>query len=281
MLSLDVVVEAGGRLVLDEPPLIVAQGADVERRCSLTLEEGAIVALRETVVLGRDGESPGTLISVLRATLDGRALLHDGLRVSPGDDDAYVAHAPGHRVVATICLLGMRPVPSPPAIELRRPRRAAARDRGVPGRRRDRGRGDVAMLAQRRAIDHPLIDRRRGFISAQAGDHCGVMRLVVDNSSGGDAELASNVTAGLQARGHAVELREPEPESMFDTAVHVVSTGIVLRVDERPSGSALAEISEVVRDALSRHPSMRRRTRAVPVALGPGGRVLTWIDVFG
>ncbi len=107
------------------------------------------------------------------------------------------------------------------------------------------------------------------------------MHLVVDNSSGGDAQLASIVTVGLQARGHAVELREPEPASMFDTAVHVVSTGIVVRVDERPSGSALAEISEVVRDALSHHPSTRRRTRAVPVALGAGGRVLTWIDVFG
>jgi len=35
-----------------------------------------------------------------------------------------------------------------------------------------------------------------------------------------------------------------------------------------------------VRDALMRHPSMRRRTRAVPVAVGQGGRVITWIDVF-
>ena len=107
------------------------------------------------------------------------------------------------------------------------------------------------------------------------------MRLVVDNSSGGDAQLAASVTAALRARGHTVELREPEGSSMFDTSVHVVSTGIVLRVDERPAPAELDEIAEVVREALIRHPSPRRRTRAVPVNLGTGGQVLTWIDPFG
>ncbi len=105
--------------------------------------------------------------------------------------------------------------------------------------------------------------------------------MVVDNSTGGDAQLAANVADGLSARGYAVEVREPEPASMFDSAVHVVSTGIVLRVDERPPHEKLGEITEVVRDALMRHPSLRRRTRAVPLALGPSGQVLTWIDVFG
>jgi len=107
------------------------------------------------------------------------------------------------------------------------------------------------------------------------------VRVAVDNSSGGDVQLAASVTAGLRDRGHIVENLEPEPSSMFDTAVHVVSTGIVLRVDERPPPAELDEISEVVRGALMRHPSQRRRTRAVPVALGTGGQVLTWIDVFG
>jgi len=37
----------------------------------------------------------------------------------------------------------------------------------------------------------------------------------------------------------------------------------------------------VLRDALMRHPSRRRRTHAVPVALGDSGQVLTWLDVFG
>jgi hypothetical protein len=106
------------------------------------------------------------------------------------------------------------------------------------------------------------------------------MRLVVDNSTGGDEQLATSVAEGLRARGHAVEMRGPEPASMFDTSVHVISTGIVLRVDERPPRDELGEISQVVKSALMRHPSLRRRTRAVPVKVGSSGQVLTWIDVF-
>ena len=106
------------------------------------------------------------------------------------------------------------------------------------------------------------------------------MRLVVDNSTRGDEQLASSVADGLSAPGYEVEMLEPEPASMFDTSVHLVSTGIVLRVDERPPSSAVGEISKVVRDALLSHPSLRRRTRAVPLAVGAGGQVITWIDVF-
>lgn len=107
------------------------------------------------------------------------------------------------------------------------------------------------------------------------------MRLVVDNSTGGDAQLAASLAEGLRAHGHAVELREPEPAAMFDTSVHLVSAGVELRVDELPSEAVLGEISAVVRDSLLRHPSLRRRTRAVPVTLGTNERVLAWIDAFG
>lgn len=107
------------------------------------------------------------------------------------------------------------------------------------------------------------------------------MDLVVDNSTGGDEQLAASVARGLRDRGFEVELRKPSKESMFDTSVHLVSTGIVLRVPERPARSELGTIEEVVRQALMSHTTPRRRTRAVPVALGAGGRVLTWIDVFG
>lgn len=119
------------------------------------------------------------------------------------------------------------------------------------------------------------------FGNSARGPSWGVVQMVVDNSTGGDEQLAQSVTRGLRERGFDVELREPGPESMFDTAVHLVSTGVVLRVQERPAGTTLEEIEQVVRSALMSHPSSRRRTRAVPVALGAGGRVLTWIDVFG
>jgi hypothetical protein len=107
------------------------------------------------------------------------------------------------------------------------------------------------------------------------------MELVVDNSTGGDEELAASVAAGLRERGFDVVLREPSSSSMFDTAVHLVSTGIVLRVPERPARAELSTIEEVVRRALLTHAVPRRRTRAVPLALGAGGRVLTWIDAVG
>lgn len=104
---------------------------------------------------------------------------------------------------------------------------------------------------------------------------------MVDNSTGGDAQLAASVAGGLRARGIDVELREPEPSTMFDSAVHVVSTGIVLRVDARPTADELGTIEDAVRAALITHPSQRRRTRAVPVAIGAGGRIVRWIDIFG
>ncbi len=106
------------------------------------------------------------------------------------------------------------------------------------------------------------------------------MQLVVDNSTGGDEQLAKSVARGLRERGFDVELREPAASSMFDTSVHLVSTGIVLRVPERPDHAELGTIEEVVRSALMTHSKPRKRTRAVPVALGSGGRVLRWIDVF-
>ncbi len=131
VLALDVTIKAGGRLVLDEAPLIVAAGATVTRRAAIELHDGAMAALRDTVVLGRDGESPGTLDGELRATLGGRALLHDGLRVgaASAQADAHVALAPSHRVLSSVCLLG-RPAPEQPQFALAGPgalRRASGR----------------------------------------------------------------------------------------------------------------------------------------------------------
>jgi hypothetical protein len=105
------------------------------------------------------------------------------------------------------------------------------------------------------------------------------MRVVVDNSAGGDSQFADEVAEGLRARAIEVELRRPVRGMMFDTAVHLVSAGLVLRVEARPDRAALATIEEVVRAALMHRSSLRRRTRTVPVRLGEGQRTLTWIDV--
>lgn len=105
--------------------------------------------------------------------------------------------------------------------------------------------------------------------------------IVVDGSAGGDAAFAGAVARGLRDRGLEVELRPPTGGSMFDTAVHLVSSGIAIRVAERPDRATLETIEQVVRAELQHRPSLSRRTRTVPVHLGESKRVLEWIDVFG
>jgi urease accessory protein len=139
VLTLDVVIHAGGRLVLDEPPLIVAGGANVQRRSTIELHDGAVAALRDTVGLGRHGEPPGVLDSTLRATLAGGPLLHDGLRID--EPDPYVALPAGHRVITTLCLLGTRPAVNPP------PTLDAAPSAREPPVSADPARGEASVLA--------------------------------------------------------------------------------------------------------------------------------------
>ena len=107
-----------------------------------------------------------------------------------------------------------------------------------------------------------------------------LMKIVVDNSAGGDSELAADVVRRLQERGLQVELRPPPPSAKYDTSVDLLSAGIVIRVSERPERALLAGVEDDVRAALLHRPSLRRRTRSVPVHLGDGARVLEWIDVF-
>lgn len=106
------------------------------------------------------------------------------------------------------------------------------------------------------------------------------MQVIVDNSAGGDSRFADDVATALRDHGLEVELRAPGPTAMFDTAVHLVSTGLAIRVSERPDRATLTTIETVVRTALIQRPSLRRRTRSVPVHLGDTARVLEWIDVF-
>ena len=105
--------------------------------------------------------------------------------------------------------------------------------------------------------------------------------IVVDGSAGGEPAFAAAVARALRERGLEVELRPPRGGTMFDTAVHLVSSGIAIRVAERPDRETLTTIEDVVRSELLHHPSLRRRTRTVPVHLGESQRVLEWIDVFG
>jgi len=105
VLELDVTVGPGARLFLEDAPLVVAAGANVTRTTTIRLAAGAVATVIDTVILGRAGERPGKLESVLRC--DG--ILHDALRVDPATwaEDAHVALAPGHRAIATYAVLGI------------------------------------------------------------------------------------------------------------------------------------------------------------------------------
>ena len=72
------------------------------------------------------------------------------------------------------------------------------------------------------------------------------MHVIVDNSAGGDARFADDVASALRAHGLEVEVRAPGPAAMFDTAVHLVSTGLAIRVSDRPDRTTLREIEDVV-----------------------------------
>lgn len=108
----------------------------------------------------------------------------------------------------------------------------------------------------------------------------GRIEIVVDNSAGGDADFAAEVARLLEARGFAVKMRSPRGSAMFDTSVHLLSSGLAVRLAQPPERHVLKAIEEGVRAALLHRPSIRRRTRSVPVYLGETQRVLEWIDVF-
>jgi len=106
------------------------------------------------------------------------------------------------------------------------------------------------------------------------------VQVVVDNSAGGDPQFAAHVARGLRERGLEVEERAPHSGSIFDTAVHLLSAGMVIRVPHAPERAERDAIAEAVREALRHRSSLRRRTRTVPVHLGESRRVLEWIDLF-
>jgi hypothetical protein len=106
------------------------------------------------------------------------------------------------------------------------------------------------------------------------------VRVVVDNSKGSDPEFASDLRAGFDAAGFDVELRHPAPQALYDTTVHFVVEGVVVRVKDDVTRHELARLAEVVRDAEGRRRSARRRFRAVPIYRGETSEVLAWVDVF-
>lgn len=105
-------LEAGARLVWRSHPFVVAEGATVDRSLTITLGQGAVLCLRETLVLGRTGERGGALRSRLHArTIDGDPLLLEDLDLD-GARPATGVMGP-YRVLDSVLLLGARPRTAP------------------------------------------------------------------------------------------------------------------------------------------------------------------------
>jgi urease accessory protein len=102
--SLD--VAAGATVVWAGEPFVLAAGARVSRSTTIRLGDGARLAVRETLVLGRHQERIGELDQTWTATTaDGQELLVEELRL----DGA--AHRPGilggHRVLGSVLAFGL------------------------------------------------------------------------------------------------------------------------------------------------------------------------------
>lgn len=103
---------ARARLVWHSHPFVVADGAAVDRTVTITLAEGAVLCLRETLVLGRTGERGGALRSRLRArTAAGDPLLLEDLDLDGAHPVTGVLGS--HRVLDSVLLLGARPEAAP------------------------------------------------------------------------------------------------------------------------------------------------------------------------
>lgn len=97
-----------GRFVWDAQPFVVADGARVERDLSVDLAPGGVLAVRETIVWGRSGESGGALRSRTRVEVAGDPLLVEDLDLRDPAVRTSPAVLGDHRVLDTVLVAGTR-----------------------------------------------------------------------------------------------------------------------------------------------------------------------------
>lgn len=103
-----VTVGAGASLLWHGEPFVVSGGAGVRRTTEAVLHEGARMGLREVLVLGRHGESPGRLVQKTTCSDgSGRPLLVEGLDLDARRSAALLG--PGNAALFSALVLGMEP----------------------------------------------------------------------------------------------------------------------------------------------------------------------------
>ncbi|WP_075017466.1 urease accessory protein UreD [Actinacidiphila rubida] len=89
-------------------PVIAAAGSDLRMTMRAEVAPGALLVLREELVLGRHGEPPGRLVSRLTLTVDGRTVLDQELAAGRGAAPGWDGPAglAGHRAAGQLLLVG-------------------------------------------------------------------------------------------------------------------------------------------------------------------------------
>jgi urease accessory protein len=117
--TLDVRVGSGGTLLWRALPLVVAEGARVERRTQIDLDKGGCAVIRETIVLGRQGETGGSLTSHVSITDTGGPMLNEDLDVDGSFPEPGISGSA--RVLDAVIAVGFRPDLQPGAMQLDQP----------------------------------------------------------------------------------------------------------------------------------------------------------------
>ena len=115
----DVAVELteGATLTWHGEPFIVAEGADVTRTLSISLDASCTAALRESLVLGRHGEQGGNLHTTSRAFYGDALLLAEDLDLSPDNRRGWAVLGEA-RCLDSVTTLGFRLAESPQTLQL-------------------------------------------------------------------------------------------------------------------------------------------------------------------
>ena len=114
-----VTVGEGAGLIWKSLPLVVADNADVLRTVRVHLADGARALLRETLVLGRSGESGGRIRSATEVSDPGGPVLAEDLLADGGAPEPGVLGV--HRVYDQVSAVGFRPPPEAEHLVLEAP----------------------------------------------------------------------------------------------------------------------------------------------------------------
>ncbi|WP_066908447.1 urease accessory protein UreD [Millisia brevis] len=115
----DVAVRArdGARVMWFSEPFVVADGADVGRTTTVDVDATSVVALRETLVLGRTGERGGRLRTHTRAVRDAVPALVEDLDLDPATRGGWAVLGP-NRCLDSWTVIGERLPDRPDTLQL-------------------------------------------------------------------------------------------------------------------------------------------------------------------